>query len=125
MANSRPEKEAFSMTERRKEKRIKEVNRVSIEYLAEIPVEELKRSSSALMEDLSFRGVRLLSETAFPVGKVLKVGLTFAENPEPIHLIAKVKWTKKIDDEVHEMGLETVDIFKETIRTLMGHLYGK
>jgi len=40
-------------------------------------------------------------------------------------MIAKVKWTKNMDNELHEMGLEIVDTFKETIQILMGHLYGK
>jgi hypothetical protein len=113
------------MEERRKDKRKTEIKRVLIEYLAEIPIEKMKRSSYTLMEDISLGGLKLISEKPFPIGQVMKVSITFKENPEPIHMIAKVKWTKIIDEKMHELGLEIVDTFEESIRILMAHLYGK
>jgi hypothetical protein len=40
-------------------------------------------------------------------------------------MMGKVKWIRNLDDEVYEIGLEIVDTFKESIRILTGHLYGK
>lgn len=113
------------MVERRREKRKQEVKHVSIEYLVEEPIEKMKKKSSALMEDISLCGIKILSDTFFPIGKVIKVELTLKGYSTPIYMIGKVKWTKNIDNEVHELGLEIVDTFKSTIQTLMGHLYSK
>jgi hypothetical protein len=112
------------MAERRREKRNSEVNRVSIEYLIEEPIEKMKRSSHGLMEDISLGGIKILSDTFFPVGKVIKVVLTLKGNTKPIYMIGKVKWNKNISNEVYEVGLEIVDTFKETIQALIEHFYG-
>ena len=112
------------MAERRKEKRNSEVNRISIEYLIEEPIEKMKRSSQGLMEDVSLGGIKILSDTFFPIGKVIKVELTLKGETKPIYMIGRVKWNKNISNEVYEVGVEVVDTFKETIQTLIEHFYG-
>ena len=113
------------MIERRKEKRRREVNRISIEYLAEGQMDTTKKVNFGLTEDLSLCGLRILSEKFFPVDKVLKISLCLGRNTETIYLISKVRWIKSLDDEAFEIGLEVVDTFEKSVRILTGHLYGK
>ena len=113
------------MIERRKEKRIKEVNRISIEYLPEGQIYRSKKVNFGLTEDLSLRGIKILTDKFFPIGKVMKISLSLGRNYETIYLISKVKWIKSLDDEAYEIGLEVVDTFEKSVRILTGHLYGK
>ena len=113
------------MIERRKEKRRKEVNRISLEYLTEDQLYRSKKVNFGLTEDLSLCGVKILTDTFFPIGKVMKVSLSLGRNYETIYLIGKVRWINSLDDEAYEIGLEVVDTFEKSMRILTGHLYGK
>ncbi|UCE42291.1 MAG: PilZ domain-containing protein [Candidatus Aminicenantes bacterium] len=113
------------MIERRKERRKKEVNRISIEYLPEGPIYRTKKVNFGLTEDLSLSGLRILTDKFFPIDKVMKISLCLGRSYETIYLIGKVKWVKSLDDEAYNLGLEVVDTFEKSVRTLTGHLYGK
>jgi hypothetical protein len=113
------------MIERRKEKRKKEVNRISIEYLPWGQINRNKKVNFGLTEDLSLCGIKILTDKFFPVDKVMKISLSLGRNYETIYLIGKVKWIKSLDDEAYEIGLEVVDTFEKSVRILTGHLYGK
>ena len=111
--------------ERRRERRKREVNRVSVEYLPEWPINGCKIINCGLTEDISLNGIKILTDSFFPINKVMKISLSLGRNYNTIHMMGKVKWIRNLDDEVYEMGLEIVDTFKESIRVLTGHLYGK
>ena len=113
------------MIERRREKRKKEVNRVSVEYLPEGPIQGSKKINYGLTEDMSLNGIKILTDSFFPIHKVMKISLSLGRNYETIYMIGKVKWIRNLEDEVYEIGLEIVDTFMESIRILTGHLYGK
>jgi hypothetical protein len=113
------------MIERRKERRKKEVNRISIEYLPEGQAYRSKKVNFGLTEDLSLCGLKVLTDKFFPVNKVMKISLSLGRNYETIYMIGKVKWNKSLDDEAYELGLEVVDTFANSVRILTGHLYGK
>ena len=113
------------MIERRRERRVKEVNRISMEYLPEGPILGSTTICFGLTEDISLSGIKILTDTFFPINKVMKISLSLGKNYEMIHMIGKVKWIQSVEDEVYEMGLEIVDTFEESIRVLTGHLYGK
>lgn len=111
--------------ERRREKRKREVNRVSVEYLPEGPVYGSKKINYGLTEDMSLNGIKIVTDSFFPIHKVMKISLSLGRSYETIYMIGKVKWIRNLEDEVYEIGLEIVDTFKESIRILTGHLYGK
>jgi hypothetical protein len=113
------------MIERRKEKRRKEVNRISLEYLTDDQLYRSKKVNFGLTEDLSLCGIKILTDTFFPIGKVMKISLSLGKDYEVIDLIGKVKWSNSLDSEAYEIGLEVVDTFEKSMRLLTGHLYGK
>lgn len=112
------------MLERRKERRIKEVNRISIECLQEGQDDGSHNVHFGLTEDLSLCGLKVLTDRSFPVDKVMKISLCLGKKYETIYFIAKVKWSKNLDNEVYELGLEVVDTFEKSLRVLTTHLYG-
>ena len=63
------------MTESRKEERRKEGNRVTIEMLSEDRAPSSETISFAITHDISFRGIKILSETLFPVNSILSIEL--------------------------------------------------
>lgn len=113
------------MIERRKEKRIKEINRISIEYLPEKQIYRSKKVNFGLTEDLSLGGIKIRTDKFFPIDKVMKISLCLGRNYETIYFIGKVKWIKSLNEDAYEMGLEVVDTFEKSMRILTGHLYGK
>lgn len=113
------------MIERRRERRKKEINRVSIEYLTDAQFYKGKRVNFGLTEDLSLCGIRILTDRFFPIDKVMKISLCLGKDYETVYLIGKVKWIKSLGEEAYEVGLEVVDTFEKTVRILTGHLYGK
>jgi hypothetical protein len=113
------------MIERRREKRKKEINRISIEYLPEGQIYRSKKVNFGLTEDLSLCGIKILTDKFFPIDKVMKLSLSLGRNYETIYLIGKVKWAKSRGEEAYEIGLEVVDTFEKSIRILTGHLYGR
>jgi len=113
------------MIERRREKRKKEINRISIEYLPEGQIYRSKKVNFGLTGDLSLCGIRILTDKFFPIDKVMKISLYLGKNYETIYLIGKVKWAKSLSEEAYEIGLDVVDTFEKSMRILTGHLYGK
>ena len=113
------------MIERRKEKRTKEVNRISMEYLTEGQIYRSKKINFGLTEDLSLCGIKILTDSFFPIDKVMKISLSLGRDYETIDMIGQVRWVRSLDEEAYEMGLEVVDTFEKSIRLLTGHLYGK
>lgn len=113
------------MIERRKDKRKKEINRISLEYLTEGQIYRSKNVNFGLTEDISLSGLKVLTDTRFPINKVMKISLSLGRDYKTIEMIGRVRWIKSLEDEAYEMGLEIVDTFRESICVLTGHLYGK
>jgi len=112
------------MIERRKEKRKKEVNRISIEYLPEGQLYRSKKVNFGLTGDLSLCGIKILTDQFFPIDKVMKISLSLGRDYDTIDIIGQVKWIRSLENEAFEMGLEVVDTFEKSMRVLTGHLYG-
>lgn len=113
------------MIERRRERRIKEANRISLEYLPEEPDEGRKTISFGMTEDISLSGLRILTDAFFPVDKIIKISLSLGRNSEMINMIGRVKWIESFGDDVYEIGFEFEDMLKESIKVLARHLYEK
>jgi hypothetical protein len=113
------------MVERRREKRRREVNRISLEYLPEGQTHKNKRVNFGLTEDISLCGLKVLTDRFFPIDKVMKISLCLGRSYETIYFIGRVKWAKSLDDEAYELGLEIEDTFEKSLRILTKHLYGR
>jgi hypothetical protein len=111
--------------EKRKEKRKKEINRISIEYLTdEAQIHRSKKVNFGLTKDISLSGFKILTDARVPLNKVMKISLSLGKDYKTIDMIGQVRWIKSLEDETYEIGLEIVDTFRESICVLTGHLYG-
>ena len=113
------------MTDSRKEERRKEGNRVTIEVLSPDQAPTGEKVSLAITNDVSFRGIKILSETYFPVDSILKIGLFLGDFHKKIDITGKVRWVNSIDHDMYEIGveLETSNASRDDLQTLIDHLY--
>ena len=112
---------------RRKEKRKKEGNRVTIETIpqdrSDTATASTKKISFSLTEDISLKGIKVMSDEFFPIDSLLKIELSLAELHEPLQLQGKVKWTKSHDEDLYEIGIEFTDAAPKHMKALVDHMY--
>lgn len=113
------------MTESRKEERRREGNHVTLEVLNPDRAPTGDAVSFAITNDISFRGIKILSETFFPVDSLLKIGLFLGNSHKKIDITGKVRWVNNIDHDMYEIGveLETSNATRDDLQTLIDHLY--
>ncbi|MGD8540129.1 MAG: PilZ domain-containing protein [Candidatus Aminicenantes bacterium] len=113
--------------ERRREARKKEGNRVTIETALQNRADDdtapTKKISFSITEDISLKGIKVISETFFPVDTLLKIDLSLAELLEPLRLQGKVKWIRSHEGDLYEIGIEFIDASPEQMKTLVDHMY--
>jgi c-di-GMP-binding flagellar brake protein YcgR len=112
-------------TEKRKERRIKEENRVVIE----VPGKWGPNGGpeiNGLTQDISLGGARILMmDEFFPVGSVLKMTLYLSKSRQIIKLMAQVRWARTIENSFYEMGVEFEHGIPASVMALINHLYKK
>ena len=114
------------MENKRREKRIKEENKLICTIISCDKIFNQKKIFCTLTKDLSLGGVNIRTDTFLPVDTVLKMELPLTKMQKIVFLKGKVKWVKSLyDDEVFEMGLEFTDTPPNIITSLIGHLYAK
>jgi c-di-GMP-binding flagellar brake protein YcgR len=112
-------------TERRKERRIREENRVIIEVPGKWGPEG-GPEVNALTQDISLGGARILMmDEFFPVGAFLKMTLYLSRSKQIIKLHAKVRWARTIENGFYEMGVEFEHGIPASVMALINHLYKK
>lgn len=113
--------------ERRREARKKEGNRVTIETApSDNPDTEnapTQKITFSLTEDISLKGIKVISDAFFPVDSSLKIELSLEELKEPLHLKGKVKWIKSLEEDLYEIGIEFVGASPDQKRVLVNHMY--
>ena len=113
------------MGEQRKDKRIKEENKLVLHVISSSENFDKKKTYSPLTKDISLGGLRIQSDTCFPVDTEAKLELPLPKIKKIIKVRAKVVWIKSLyEDDVFEMGLEFMDTSPDIITSLLGHLYG-
>ena len=113
------------MSEKRKEKRIKEEIKVAIKLLPEDKYQHNKNVVYALTKDISSGGVKIVTDQMLPIDTILKIELTLAKIRKLIEATAKVRWVNRLyDDDVFEMGLEFIDTPAESVMFLLEYIYG-
>lgn len=112
------------MIEKRKEKRIKEENRVRIE----MPSSALKddhKVINALTQDISLGGAKIILDCFFEVGTEFKMVIILSRSKQVIKLRATVRWVRSIEKGLYEMGVEFQHGIPTSVLALINHLYGK
>jgi c-di-GMP-binding flagellar brake protein YcgR len=113
--------------ERRRESRKKEGNRVSIETFpqdqADADSTTTKRISFSITEDISLKGIKIISEAFFHIDTLLKIDLSLADFHEPLNLTGKVKWSRSYEENLYEIGIEFTGASPEHMKALVDHMY--
>jgi c-di-GMP-binding flagellar brake protein YcgR len=113
--------------ERRRETRKKEGNRVTIETAPQNQPDSekatTKKISFSLTEDISLKGIKVISDAFFPIDTVLKIELSLTELNEPIDLRGKVKWIRSHEEDLYEIGIEFIETTPNTMKVLVNHMY--
>ena len=113
--------------DRRREARKKEGNRVTIETApppqSDTSTAITKKISFSLTEDISLKGIKVISDAFFPIDTDLKIELSLAEYHEPLQLLGKVKWIKSHVEDLYEIGIEFTDASPAHMKALVNHMY--
>ena len=111
------------MIEKRKAIRIKEEYKITTMEISKDKFTPHEKIIYGLTKDISSGGLRIQSNTFFPINTLLRTEL-FLKNPfRLIGAIGKVRWCKSCyDDELFEMGIEFVDISPDNTTVLKGHI---
>jgi c-di-GMP-binding flagellar brake protein YcgR len=113
--------------ERRRETRKKEGNRVTIETVpqdqADTDTATTKKISFSLTEDISLKGIKVISDAFFPIDTLLKIQLSLTELHEPLDLTGKVKWIRSHEEDLYEIGIEFVGSSPDQNKILVDHMY--
>jgi Tfp pilus assembly protein PilZ len=114
------------MSEKRKEKRLNEENKVTISVLSKDKSKHAKGSFYALTKDISLNGIKIHTDVKLDIGTELKIEMALAKSKKLISVIGRVKWQSQLyDNEVFEMGVEFMDTPPDRVLTLLEHLYGE
>ena len=113
------------MTERRKEESKKEGNRVTIEALHNDQTPSGERVTFAVTDDISFRGIKILSDTPYPINSLLSIELFLGIIKKKINVTGKVRWIFSLGEETYEMGIEieTANTSGDDKQILIDHVY--
>ena len=109
--------------EKRRASRIKEKDRIAIEVFSESEDLPAKKIYCVLSKDISTFGVKIQTDTFFPVNSSLKLKI-FLENPQSfLRLHGKVRWVEcNYTKEIYKMGIEFTDISSDSIKILKEHI---
>ena len=114
------------MEDKRREKRIKEKNKLVCEIISCNSNIKHKKIFYTLTKDISLGGVNIRTDTFLPADTVVKIEFSLPKTHKVLSIKGKVKWVKSLyGDEVFELGLEFVDTPPDMITSLIGHLYSK
>lgn len=109
--------------EKRKAKRIKKEGKVKISLIPNEKHKPGKAISYHLSKDISFLGVKILSNTFLPIDSLLKLEVSLTKPPRFISGMGRVRWVKsRYADELFEMGIEFINTPKNQIKALKKHL---
>ena len=114
------------MKNRRQEGRLSEEHKVTYTILSEgkNPIDD--KVYYALSEDISTRGLNLLTEKALEVGTLVKIELPLEGEKQIIHLFGEVRWIKALyDAELFTAGIIFVKSPPKNVITLMEHVFKK
>jgi hypothetical protein len=112
--------------ERRKANRIKKEDRATIKAVYQFEAQQGKKFFNILSKDISLTGIKIQTDTFFPVDTILKIEIPLTTPPRSISANGKVRWIKilsarelfEIGCEFVEMSIHDTKILKDYIRKL-------
>jgi hypothetical protein len=109
--------------EKRKAKRVKKESKITLKVISGETVPRNRTIIYHLTKDISFKGVKIETNTFLPINTLLKIELSLTKPPRAIKAIGRVRWIKsRYADEKFEMGIEFIDTPKESIKALTKHI---
>lgn len=112
--------------EKRRERRRREQNRVTLEIINEEGPESGKKICHAVTRDLSLGGMRISCNTFYPVNTPLKINLTLNRSRRLLRVMGTIRWIRSLfEDELFDFGLKFEDLSPEISMNLIEHLYGR
>jgi len=112
------------MTEKRRDKRIREENRVVIEVFPSRGKGE-GLAINAFTKDISLTGARIWTDRLFPLHSKLNLTLYLSRSKQVVRIRGTVKWEKECYDGLHEIGVHFQQGIPDVIMALINHLYGR
>jgi len=111
------------MREKRKAERKSVANKVALEPWTGSKNTGSKKVNIAFTDDMSLCGLKIMADTSYPIDSSLNMSISIKNSARIIHVMGKVRWSKKLGDEAYEMGIEIMETDQENIRALYEHLY--
>lgn len=111
------------MVERRKSRRKKEVNKITIEPITMAKSHPYKKINIAFTNDISLCGFKIISDTKYPVDSLMKIDISLSGSQKTINVTGRVRWVSDIANDTYENGIEITDITREDIGIFYQHLY--
>ncbi|HUU36902.1 MAG TPA: PilZ domain-containing protein [Candidatus Desulfaltia sp.] len=112
------------MAERRKDRRIKEENRVVIES-SPAGAQGESFTANAFTRDLSLTGARILTDRLYPLNSKLKLTLYLSRSRQIIRICSTVRWMKGSAEGLYEMGVQFQPGIPDAVMALINHVYSK
>jgi len=110
------------MIERRREKRVKEENRVLIE--ASPPgAPDRSLAINAFTRDISVTGARIWTDLLFPPGSKLNLTLHLSQSRQIVRIRGSVRWERECPGGLYEIGVKFHHGIPDTIMALINHFY--
>jgi hypothetical protein len=112
------------MAEKRKDRRIKEENRVVIE-IASADAQAGSFTANAFTMDLSLTGARIWTDRLYPLNSKLKLTLYLSRSKKIIRIYSTVRWMKGSVEGLYEMGVQFQPGIPDAVMALINHIYGR
>ena len=110
------------MSEKRREKRVREQTKFTITVISKDRILPSKKIIHHMTKDISLVGAKIQTKIFLPVDTFLKIDLMLTKPSRLISAFAKVRWVKSLyADELFEMGIEFVDTSLDIIKALKEH----
>ena len=113
------------MTQKRKDRRVKQWCKTVVEPSPSGPRAECASEINAFTNDLSLGGARLHAKESLEVGTIVRLRIELVRSQEILCVHGRIKWVKKSNTEgVYVMGVEFQHSTAQTIMCLMKDLHG-
>ena len=109
--------------DRRKEKRVKEENRVTLS-LTTTRDPQKTAGFTAFTEDISLGGAKILTDKFFPVDTELTIGLHLPESGQVIKIYSRVRSIQSAYDGLYKIGVQFLHDIPAGVLALLKHIHG-
>ena len=111
------------MKDRRRSRRKKEANMLTLESVTEDSRQPNKKIITAFTDNISLCGFKIIADTYFSVDSLVKADVSLSKTKKTIDVTGKVRWITDLAENTYEIGIEIVDTSKENIQIFYDHLY--